>query len=940
MLVTKPEGYSLVIEPRQLDLARFEAAVRDARREFEHGDPNAASRTLRAALDLWRGKPLAGLEYESFAGEWIRRLEELRLEAIEARIEADLALGRHAELTTELDVLVRAHPLRERLRGQLMLSLYRSARQADALAVYDDGRRRFAEELGLAPGAPLQQLQTRILAQDPALEAPAPPRPERRRAPPASISSGRRLAIGLALGAAAAIGSAIVLVALIGGGGEGTATAAEGTLYALDAQSGQPSGQPVEIGGSPVALSADRGAAWTLDADGQTISRVGPGSGAVSTFGVGATPIDLESGDGALWVKIGQRVRGEQTTGPVGTAIARVDPTTSTVRARIVIPRGGPAVSTPSDDQIAVAPGAVWAIGPDYSVSRIDPRTDRVIASIPGLEARAIATGDAGTWVLANDGTVARIDPARNRFIGRARVGASAVASLAVGDGAVWVSAPADGTVWRVDPAARPAMRTIEVGTGATELAFGGGALWVANPLRGTVSRVDPEENAVTSTAELGGAPRAVAVAGDTVWAAVAPGGERPLPPETGSPARRVHASCEPTFFGGKGEPDALIVSDLPLQGGVRVSAQQMAQAVALAVRRHGFRAGQLTVGYQSCDDSVARTGLFDEQKCASNARAYLRDPRVLGIVGTLDSPCTVAALPVLNGGPDPAPAMVSPLNSYVGLTRPAPGAPPSELESLYPRGKRNFARVFPADDHQATALASLAKRIGAKRVYAIDDGDLLYGGMLADRFARETHARGLAVVGRAQWDPRARRFEPLAARVAAARPDAVFLGGTLNSNGAAVLRALRRRLGPQPKLLVPDGFTPTDLLVRQAGDAAEGAYMSLAGLITEDVPAEGRRFAQDLGETWPGVPIEPSAVYAAAATEVLMNAIARSDGTRPSVVHQVMATDSEHSVIGRIRFDRDGDLVSAPVTILRIEPGAGELPSFEDAVAETVVRP
>jgi hypothetical protein len=191
----------------------------------------------------------------------------------------------------------------------------------------------------------------------------------------------------------------------------------------------------------------------------------------------------------------------------------------------------------------------------------------------------------------------------------------------------------------------------------------------------------------VTSTAELGGAPRAVAVAGNTVWAAVAPGGERPLPAETGSPASRVNISCGPTLFGGEGEPDALIVSDLPLQGGVRLSAQQMVQAIAFVVRRHGFRAGELRLGYQSCDDSVGRTGLFDEDKCAANARAYLRDPRVLGIVGTLNSPCTVAALPVLNGGPEPAPAMVSPLNSYVGLTRPAPGAPPRELDSLYPGG-------------------------------------------------------------------------------------------------------------------------------------------------------------------------------------------------------------------------------------------------------------
>ena len=935
LLVTKPEGYALLIEPQQLDLNRFEHAVRDGRRQLEQNDPEAASRTLRAALDLWRGKPLAGLEYEAFAADAIRALEDLRLEAVEARIEADLALARHSEVTPELVELVRRHPLRERLRGQLMLALYRSGRQADALAAYDEGRRVFAEELGIAPGAPLRQLHERLLAQDPALDAPA------RSAAAAALprAPNRRRAIGLGLAAVVAIGTAIALVALIGGDRDATAAPAEGTLYALSAKTGERLDEAIEIGGAPVAVTADGTRVWTLDADRQTISRADPGSGAVATFGVGATPIDLEGGAASLWATVGERVRGVQTAGPLGTAIARVDPTTSTVRARIVITRRGPAVSTAADDQIAVEPDAVWAIGSDHSVARIDPRTNRVTATIRGLEAQAIATGDAGTWVLAADGTVARIAARGGRFLERARVGASAVASIAVGDGAVWVSAPGDGTVWRIDPAARPAMRTIDVGTGATALDFGGGALWVANPLRGTVSRIDPEANAVTATARLGGSPRAVTVAGDTVWAAVAPGGDRPLPADTGAPGGRIHAACESTFFGGEGEPDALIVSDLPLQGGVRISVQQMVQAVALVVRSRGFRAGDLTVGYQSCDDSVARTGLFDSGKCAANARAYRRDARVLGIVGTLNSPCAVAALPVLNAGPEPAPAMISPLNSYVGLTRPARGAPPGELESLYPDGKRNFARVYPADDHQATALAGLAQRIGAERVFVLDDGDLLYGDMLADRFVREARARGLAVVGRSQWNPRARTYRELAATVGAARPDAVLLSGTLSSNGAAVLRALRKRLGRRPAVLLHDGFTPTGLLVDQAGAAAGGAYMSVAGMITEQLPA-ARRLAEELGGTLPGVPIEPSAIYAAAATGVLMDAIARSDGTRRSVVKEMLVTDAERSVIGRIRFDHNGDVESAPVTILRIQPGARDLPTFRDAVPEAVVRP
>jgi hypothetical protein len=120
---------------------------------------------------------------------------------------------------------------------------------------------------------------------------------------------------------------------------------------------------------------------------------------------------------------------------------------------------------------------------------------------------------------------------------------------------------------------------------------------------------------------------------------------------------------------------------------------------------------------------------------------------------------------------------------------------------------------------------------------------------------------------------------------VAHARPDAVYLGGVLNSNGAAVLRALRRRLGDEPEMLLSDGFTPTNLLMRQAGVAADGAYLSISGLINESLEARGRRFAAALRATLPGVDIEPSAIYTAEATRVLLDAIGRSDGTRASVI-------------------------------------------------------
>ena len=176
-LGTHGPGYVLGVEPGELDLARFEQLVAQAR----GAGPQTAAAQLREALALWRGPALADLPYESFAQVEIARLEELRLTVLEQRIEADLALGRHAELVGELEALVAGSPLREPLRGQLMLALYRAGRQAEALDAYRAARRELAEELGLEPSEALKRLEQAILRHEPSLEPPREPEPVARR---------------------------------------------------------------------------------------------------------------------------------------------------------------------------------------------------------------------------------------------------------------------------------------------------------------------------------------------------------------------------------------------------------------------------------------------------------------------------------------------------------------------------------------------------------------------------------------------------------------------------------------------------------------------------------------------------------------------------------------------------------------------------------------
>jgi DNA-binding SARP family transcriptional activator len=169
-------AYGLVLEPDELDRDRFERLLAEGRAALSAGEHSEASDQLRRALALWRGAPLSDLSYERFAQDEVKRLDELHVAALEDRIEAELSLGHPDELVPELEALVMKHPLRERLRGQLMLALYRAGRQAEALEAYRSARRALLAELGIEPGPALRDLEHAILAQVPALEA-APPQP-------------------------------------------------------------------------------------------------------------------------------------------------------------------------------------------------------------------------------------------------------------------------------------------------------------------------------------------------------------------------------------------------------------------------------------------------------------------------------------------------------------------------------------------------------------------------------------------------------------------------------------------------------------------------------------------------------------------------------------------------------------------------------------------
>jgi DNA-binding SARP family transcriptional activator len=222
-VLTKPPGYSLRVDEGELDLDVFERLVLEGRERLAAGDAEAAAEQLGQALELWRGPALAEFRAEPFARDAGARLEESQLATVEDRIEAELALGRHDRLVGELEELVRRHPFRERLRGQLMLALYRSGRQADALDLYRRTRETLVEELGIDPGPALQELEQAILRQDRDLQVGRRPRlPESYSEP----EPRRRLFLGFALVlAVAAVAAGVAAVALTRGGSSGSGNA-------------------------------------------------------------------------------------------------------------------------------------------------------------------------------------------------------------------------------------------------------------------------------------------------------------------------------------------------------------------------------------------------------------------------------------------------------------------------------------------------------------------------------------------------------------------------------------------------------------------------------------------------------------------------------------------------------------------------------------------
>jgi branched-chain amino acid transport system substrate-binding protein len=220
-------------------------------------------------------------------------------------------------------------------------------------------------------------------------------------------------------------------------------------------------------------------------------------------------------------------------------------------------------------------------------------------------------------------------------------------------------------------------------------------------------------------------------------------------------------ATCGPVQYGGSGSPDALIVSDLPLQGDSRERSLQMNDAIVLVLEGASWQAGGHRVAFQACDDSSAKTGLWTKAICQANAKAYAADPSVLGVVGTYNSGCAEAMIPILGRAPGGGVAMVSPGNTLICLTESSPSCPKGQPKSLYP-ARHNYARVVPNDAYQGAGLASFAKGQHVQRAYVLYAAKDPTSLGQAKTFRGAARQLGIEVVGFKSWNPKASSYTTL----------------------------------------------------------------------------------------------------------------------------------------------------------------------------------
>jgi YVTN family beta-propeller protein len=521
LLVTEPGGYRLRIGDGAIDAAVFEQRVHAGQEKLARAAFAEAAAELSAAMGLWRGEVLADLADFEFVAPIAARLTQLRQVALQSRIDADLALGRHSVVLAELDELVARHPLNEQMHAARILALYRTGRQSDALDAYGSLRSILRDELGIDPSPQLQELHREVLAQDPKLDwQPPPPSGNGRRsgvartapskppdggAPPQVRSASRRLRWVLGGLLAATLVVAGSIAAVVAGHPDHSSLPAlpansVGTIHKDGSLH-----DAIAVGPNPSAVAYGASTVWVTSSTEGRVARVDTGTHrVVETIRVGRAPTAIAVTAHDAWV----------VNAGDGT-VSRISTDTDEVVRTI------PVGTVPS--AIAAGPSGVWvANSGDDSIQRIDPVTGDAGPPIPvGGRPAGIAVGDHAVWVANSaDGSLTQINPGSGQDLsGPIAVGSGPSAIALTGD-SLWVANTDDQSVVRLDPQTRKVVARVPVGDGPSSVAATNGRVWVGNAYDGTVTELDSATNTVRHRLAIGASPRALVAAGSSAWVA------------------------------------------------------------------------------------------------------------------------------------------------------------------------------------------------------------------------------------------------------------------------------------------------------------------------------------------------------------------------------------------------------------------------------------
>jgi len=363
--------------------------------------------------------------------------------------------------------------------------------------------------------------------------------------------------------------------------------------------------------------------------------------------------------------------------------------------------------------------------------------------------------------------------------------------------------------------------------------------------------------------------------------------------------------------------PVIKIVSSLPRTGSATAQAQTMVNGIRMAIEEAGGKVGDFTISYEDWDDASPERGQWDPAVEAANAQRAIQDPDIMAYIGTYNSGAAKIAMPILNKA---SLVMVSPANTYPGLTKPGLGEA-NEPQVYRPSGKINYFRVVPADDIQGEVAAEWAKELGVKKVFVLHDREL-YGKGVADVFKRACARLGIQVVGYEGIDPKAANYRSLVTKIKSTGADMVYFGGTTQTNAGQIAKDLVAG-GAKVKLMVPDGCRE-QALIESAGkdNLNDRAYVTFGGLPPDQLKGRGKEFYDSYKKKYNSEP-EAYAVYGYEAARVVLEGIKRADKKdRESIRAAIAGLRDFDGVLGKWSFDQNGDTSLKVMAVEEIKDG------------------